>query len=315
MASPQIASKAGRQPSSVQPGGGWGMRLEQAWGRLRRAVLRRLWPGYVARMLAKRQGDCPDCPHDIIDPRDLKYTRNICGYWFHPEDDPFRWRNHVGLARYGLVDVGLYTLLFIGVASPLVAGAILWHWLLWIPLAGATLVWLEVLYFFRDPGRPVPDDPRALVSPADGTVTHVGEVVDADFPGGRAFRVGIFLSIFNVHVNRMPRTGRVLDVRYFPGEFLDARHADCALRNEQTWIDLEEPGGRFLRIKQISGKLARRIICWLKLGETVHKGDRLGMIKFGSRTEVLLPLEPGLEVLVKVGDKVKGGSSVLLRLP
>jgi phosphatidylserine decarboxylase len=305
----------GQKPTSVQPGGGWVMRLEQAWGRLRRAWLRRVRPGYVQHMLARRQGDCPDCQHDVIDARDLKYVRNVCGYWFRPEDDPFRWRNRLGFARYGLVEVIWLTVLYVLIAAPLVAGAVLWHWALWIAAVPLTLLWLEVLWFFRDPPRRIPDDPRALVSPADGLVTHVGEIDDPDFPGGRAFRISIFLSILNVHVNRIPRSGRVVEARYLPGEFLDARHADCPVRNEQLWIDLEEPTGRMLRIKQISGKLARRIICWLKVGETVPKGERLGMIKFGSRTEVLLPVEPGLEVLVKVGDTVKGGSSVLLRLP
>ena len=99
------------------------------------------------------------------------------------------------------------------------------------------------------------------------------------------------------------------------GCFLDARHAECAVRNEQLWIDLEEPGGRFLRVKQISGAIARRIVCRLKIGETVDKGERLGMIKFGSRTDLLVPVEAGLETLVKVRDKVKGGATVLLRVP
>jgi phosphatidylserine decarboxylase len=315
MASSPTAIRTGQRPRSVQPGGGWVMHLEQWWGRCRRGWLRRLRPGYVGHMLAKRQGYCPDCSHDIIDPRDLKYVRNVCGYWFHPEDDAFGWRNRLGFARYGLVEVIWLTLLYVGLAVPLMAGALAWHWSLWIALGAATALWLEVLWFFRDPPRRIPDDPRALVSPADGLVTHIGEIDDPDFPGGRAFRISIFLSILNVHVNRLSRSGRVVDVRYFPGEFLDARHTECPKRNEQLWIDLEEPGGRTLRIKQISGKLARRIICWLKIGETVHKGERLGMIKFGSRTEVLLPVEPGLEVVVKEGGTVKGGSSILLRFP
>ncbi len=305
----------GRKPESVQPGGGWCQRLELAWGRLRRAWLRRFRPAYVRRMADKRQGECPNCPHDIVDPRDLKYVRNVCGFWFHPEDDPYRWRDRLGLARYGLAEVVIFTLLFLTVGFPLTVGAILWHWAFWIPLAAAVLVWLEILYFFRDPQRRIPDDPSALLSPADGTVTHVGAVDDPDFPGGRALRVSIFLSIFNVHVNRIPRTAKIVDVRFFPGEFLDARHLECPVRNEQLWIDLEEPGGRRLRVKQISGAIARRIVCWLKAGDCVRAGDRLGMIKLGSRTEVLVPVEPGLEVLVKVGDKVKGGTSLLLRVP
>ena len=127
--------------------------------------------------------------------------------------------------------------------------------------------------------------------------------------------MNIFLSIFNVHVNRIPRTGKIVDVRYFPGEFLDARHAECAVRNEQLWIDMQEPCGRMIRIKQISGAIARRIVCTLRAGDEVTIGQRLGMIKFGSRTEVLLPLEPGVESAVKVGDTVKGASTILMRVP
>jgi phosphatidylserine decarboxylase len=107
----------------------------------------------------------------------------------------------------------------------------------------------------------------------------------------------------------------VLDVRYFPGEFLDARHAECSVRNEQLWIDLQEPSGRLIRVKQISGAIARRIVCTLKAGDPVQLGQRLGMIKLGSRTEVLLPLDAGYEVLVKVGDRVHGASTMLLKVP
>src|SRR5437870_4741369 len=112
MASVAPPVKAGRRPESVQPGGGWVMRLEQVWGRLRRAWLRRARPGYVRRMLAKRQGDCPNCPHDIIDPRDLKYVRNVCGYWFRPEADVYARREDLGFARWGYAElVGFATVL------------------------------------------------------------------------------------------------------------------------------------------------------------------------------------------------------------
>jgi phosphatidylserine decarboxylase len=291
------------------------MNLELAWGRCRRAWLRRVRPGYVRRMAEKRQGHCPNCPHDIIDPRDLKYCRNVCGYWFREEDDEFRWRNHLGLARAGLVEVLCCTAAFAGLAVPLGAAAVLLAWpVLWAPVALLTLLWFQLVFFFRDPQRPVPADANALLSPADGTITDVGEVDAPDFPGGRALRVGIFLSIFNVHVNRIPRSGRVVAVRYFPGAFLDARNPECAVRNEQLWIDLEETdSGRPVRVKQISGAIARRIVCWLKPGNAVKAGDRYGMIKFGSRTEVLLPAGEACEVLVKVGDPVKGCSTVLLR--
>ena len=309
-----IPSSEGHQPENVQPGGGWCQALELAWGRWRRFWLRTFRPGYVRRMTGLRQGECPGCKHHIIDSRDLKYCRNVCGYWFRPQDDAFLWRNHIGLARYGLAEVVIFSLL-LGMAAILFAAAGILFWGgLWLPVAAIFLVWLEIIYFFRDPERTIPDDPTALVSPADGTVTNVEEVSEADFPAGRALRISIFLSIFNVHVNRSPRSGKVVKVRYFPGAFLDARNPDSAVRNEQLWIDLEEPSGRPLRVKQISGAIARRIVCWLKIGDQVWSGERVGMIKLGSRTDLLIPPGPGIEILVKVGDKVRGGSTVLLRL-
>jgi phosphatidylserine decarboxylase len=288
------------------------MSLEMAWGRLRRSWLRRFRPRYVARLRALRQGECLNCPHDILDPRDLKFTRNVCGYWFRPEDDAFRWRGRLGLARAGLAEVVIFTLLFLAVSGALLALGGFVHPAFWGALLVPLLFYLEVIYFFRDPERVIPTDPAALLSPADGTVTDVGEVEDATFPGGRAFRISIFLSIFNVHVNRTPRSGRVVGLSYFAGAFLDARNPLSAVRNEQLWIDLEEPGGRFVRVKQISGAIARRIVCWLKLGEEVRAGERFGMIKFGSRTDVLIPAGENREVLTKVGDKVRGGTTVLL---
>ena len=291
------------------------MEIELAWGRLRRAWLRRFRPGYVRTMLSKRQGACPQCPHDVIDARDLKFCRNVCGYWFAPQDDPFQWRSRLGFARAGLAELVLFSLLLVPLWAALAVGGMLLHWSLWIPWAAAFLTWVEILWFFRDPERALSTDPRALVSPADGLVTHVEEVSDGDFPGGRALRVSIFLSIFNVHVNRLPRDGKITALRYFPGAFLDARHAESAQRNEQLWIDLQEPAGRLVRVKQISGAIARRIVCWLKLGEEVQKGERLGMIKFGSRTDVLVPAADSPELLVKVGDMVLGGATVLMRLP
>jgi phosphatidylserine decarboxylase len=302
------------EPAGVQPGGGSCLSLELAWGRLRRTWLRRIRPGYVQRMTARRQGHCPNCPHDIIDARDLKPYRNVCGYWFDTADDPFRWRGRLGLARAGLAEILCFSLLFLvlGVGFGL-AGALV-HAVFYVPLVVIGLLWGFVISFFRDPERTIPTDPQALVSPADGTVTHVGLVDDPEFPNGRAFRISIFLSVFNVHVNRMPRAARVLRVRYFPGCFLDARHSECAVRNEQLWIDLEETGShRPLRVKQISGAIARRIVCWLKVGEEMPAGERFGMIKFGSRTEVFVPAGEAMDVQVRVGDKVAGGSTVLLR--
>jgi phosphatidylserine decarboxylase len=301
--------------TSIQPGGGLGLDIERAWGRLRRAWQRRFRPGYVGRMAALRQGGCDDCPHEVQGPHDLKLYRNVCSYRF-PGADLLLRPHPLRLARAGLAEVVCFSLLFFTALVVFVAAAVFVHATFWLPVGVVALLWAFVLSFFRDPERAVPEDPAALVSPADGTVTHVGLVEEPDFPDGLAFRVSIFLSVFNVHVNRVPRTGRVVAVRYFPGRYLDARHRDCAVLNEQLWIDFEDAAtGRPVRIKQIAGAIARRIVCWLRPGEEVQAGMRLGMIKFGSRTEVLLPADLAVEVRVKVGDKVQGGRTVLLRLP
>ena len=303
-----------RKPESVQPGGGWCMRRELAWGRLRRAWLRRFRPTYVRSMLAKRQGVCPEHDADVIDPRDLKYLRNVCALHFKPEDDHFQWRGRLGLARYGLAELVIFTMVFLGLSGLAVALAELIHWGFWLVLIPLASLWIEIVYFFRDPERVVASEATALVSPADGTVTHVEEVDEPDFPSGPSLRISIFLSIFNVHVNRLPRAGTVVQVRYFPGAYLDARDPASAVRNEQLWIDLREANGRHIRVKQISGAIARRIVCWLKKGESLAKGERLGMIKLGSRTDLLIAADQVKEVSVRVGDKVRGGTTVLMRV-
>jgi phosphatidylserine decarboxylase len=291
------------------------MGLELAWGKVRRAFLRAFRPGYVRRMQALRQGNCPDCRHAIIDGRDLKFFKNVCGFSFRREDDRFTWRGRLGLARYGLAEVVFFSFLFL-FGAVLCGCVALWINLAFlIPLVLLLSIWVFVLSFFRDPKRQCPKDVDALVSPADGVVTHLEETECPDFPHGRAFRVSIFLSVFNVHVNRLPRTGRITGLRYFPGLFLDARNQDCHARNEQLWIDMEDSvTGCPIRVKQIAGAIARRIVCWLREGEAVTAGDRFGMIKFGSRTDVLLPPSAVADVLVKVGQPVKGGSQILLRL-
>lgn len=303
------------RPTAVQPGGaGAFVRMEMLWGRLRRSYLRRIRQGHVKRWTALRKGDCTNCDHDIIDPRDLKYVRNVCGFWFHRDDDVYAHRENLGFARYGYAELVGFSSILTVFASTAVC-LVIWGSAWFIPVFVLILVtWLEVVWFFRDPARQIPGDSRALVSPADGAVTHAGIVNDPDFPGGRAFRVSIFLSIFDVHVNRVPRPGSVKDLRYFRGEFLDARNAQCPTRNEQLWVDFEESGtGQLVRVKQIAGAIARRIVCWLRKDELVQAGDRFGMIKFGSRTDVLISADRIAEVSVKVGDRVQGGSTFLAR--
>ncbi len=179
----------------------------------------------------------------------------------------------------------------------------------WNMAAGiALLVGLYVLYFFRDPERVPPDVPGALVSPADGKVDTV-EVVDyADFPGGRAIKVGIFLSIFDVHINRAPCEGRIVDTKYIPGKFLNAMSKKSSSANESNLIAFETDAGPVF-VKQIAGMIARRIICPLRRGNFVKRGQRIGLICFGSRTEAFFPTET--ELKVKPGMRVMGGSTIL----
>jgi phosphatidylserine decarboxylase len=308
--------QASPPPYGVQPGGaGVFVRCELAWGRIRRAFLRRVRPGHVERWRQLRQGECPDCPHDVIDPRDLKFTRTVCGYWFRPEDDTYAYRERLGFARYGFAELVGFSAILLGLAAGCgwLANAVS-PWFV-APLCVAGVLWVFVVSFFRDPPRRIPADPDALVSPADGTVTHVATTDDPDFPDGPVLRVSIFLSVFNVHVNRVPRAGTVTRVQYFPGVYLDARHAECHVRNEQLWLDFADAAtGWPIRVKQISGAIARRIVCALKPGDERNAGDRYGMIKFGSRTDVLLPAAAAGDVAVKVGDKVRGGVTVLLRV-
>ena len=227
-------------PDCIQPGGGRCFRIELAWGRWRRWYLRHFRPGYVREMLARRQGSCLHCTHDIIDPRDLKPWRNACGFWFRPEDDRFAWRGRLGLARVGLAEVICFSLLFACAIALSLAGGWAIHPALYALALIVLPFWLFVLSFFRDPERIIPRDADVLVSPADGKVTHVGLAESPEFQGQIALRVSIFLSVFNVHVNRSPRAARVEKVRYFPGEFLDARHGDCGGAQRAT---LDRDGG------------------------------------------------------------------------
>ena len=165
------------------------------------------------------------------------------------------------------------------------------------------------LWFFRDPSRRVPDGPGLIVSPADGKVEDAEWI---ETTNGSRVRVSIFLNVFDVHVNRIPVSGTVTLVDYRKGFFLNAMNAESAVHNEQTLITVDT-GGYSVSFKQIAGLLARRIVCNLKPGDRVERGQRMGLIKFGSRVDVLLPAEAQLRV--RAGDRVKGGSSVLGVMP
>jgi len=178
-----------------------------------------------------------------------------------------------------------------------------------VPLAGILLVWLAVFvfYFFRDPERVIPSEPGAIVSPADGRVVVVTEEENAGRPGKR---VSIFLAVWNVHVNRAPEAGTITALEYRPGKFLAAWAAAASLENEQNVFILTTDGGELV-FKQIAGYIARRVVSWKKPGDSVARGERVGIVRFGSRVDIWLPKD--IEVVVSEGDNVAGGSSVLAR--
>jgi phosphatidylserine decarboxylase len=188
-----------------------------------------------------------------------------------------------------------------------IASAYFLPWLLFPVL----LLTLYVFWFFRDPLRVPPADPDAVLAAADGTVTDIIEIEEEEVVHARQKRVGIFLSVFDVHTNRAPVEGKIIYKKAHAGLCLDARHADCATKNRaMTWA-FQNSRGTFV-VRQLTGMIARRIVGWSKVGDEVKKGEHFGMIRFGSRTEVYLPLDA--EILVKVGDRVTGGSSVIARL-
>ena len=180
----------------------------------------------------------------------------------------------------------------------------------WI-VTGVVLVLLAlfVFSFFRDPERAIPRDEGAIVSPADGKVLVVTEEQNAGRPGKR---ISIFLAIWNVHVNRSPAAGTITRLDYRPGKFLAAWDPGASLQNEQNVFTLATPTGN-LEFKQIAGWVARRVVSWKKPGDTVARGERVGLVRFGSRVDLWMPHDA--ELLVKVGQNVKGGSSVLARWP
>jgi phosphatidylserine decarboxylase len=309
--------------ASIQPGGGPIFRLELAWGRVRRWYLKTFRPRYLVRMRMKRRGDFNGCPHEVLDPRDVKFFRNQGGYFWRPQDDPFTWRDRLNVARVGLAElivigggaIALAILLFvIAFRAPFPTWLAVICGLVALALA---VIGGFVISFFRDPRREVPIGAGLVVAPADGTIVEVSDIEDDEFVTGPAVRIGIFLSIFNVHINRMPASARVIGLHYRRGKMLDARRPEASQENEQlaVRIECEALPHRRMVVRQITGLIARRIVCWLRPGDVLAAGERFGMIKFGSRTELVLPCEKGLEITVKRGDKVRAGSTIVARYP
>lgn len=216
----------------------------------------------------------------------------------------------IRLTRHGFWEVLIGTVALLALAAGL-------GWLWW-PLAilpAAVLLWL--IAFFRDPERIIPDDASAMVSPADGMVSDVIDIPHFDLLGGPCVRIGIFLSVFNVHINRAPCDGHVMRVIYKSGKFLNAlNHSGASEQNESNTLVLAAAGTEtpVVVVKQIVGLIARRIICSSKEGDIISRGDRIGMIKFGSRTELYIAKWLHPQVEVQVGQKVRGGADIIARV-
>ncbi|MHB8174335.1 MAG: phosphatidylserine decarboxylase family protein [Nitrospirota bacterium] len=163
--------------------------------------------------------------------------------------------------------------------------------------------------FFRNPERHPPAGDGIVISPADGTVVYVGEVDEPRILKRRAVKVSIFMSVFNVHVNRMPESGRITEIHYNKGKFISANKEKSSLENEQNALVMETEKGGNIMFVQIAGLVARRIVCWVKPGDVLSRGDRFGLIMFGSRLDVYLP--SGSEVRVKSGDKTRAGETIV----
>jgi len=173
-------------------------------------------------------------------------------------------------------------------------------------LLGLTLF---TVYFFRNPERCIPSDADAVIAPADGKVIFVGEVAEDRFSQGRAIKVSIFMSVFNVHVNRVPVGGKVVDMFYNKGEFFNASLDKASLQNEQAGMLIETDSGQRLLVVQIAGLIARRIVTYPVVGSLLERGQRYGLIRFGSRVDVYFP--PGVQVLAAVGDRTVAGETIL----
>ena len=196
-----------------------------------------------------------------------------------------------------------------GLSLLTVAGVLAWATGTWVWSIVPVLLAAFFLWFFRDPQREIPKGEGLLVSPADGLVT---ETVRIETPNGPRQRISIFLNVFDVHVNRSPIAGEIMSVRYQKGKFLNAMNQKCADLNEQNTVTVQGEGMEIV-FKQIAGLIARRIIFNYRVGDRVERGQRVGLIKFGSRTDVILPTEA--EIRVKTGQRVKGGSSIIAEMP
>jgi len=208
-------------------------------------------------------------------------------------------QKHWPIAKEGLpflISFALFTIFFGGMG---------WRVLMVLGI----LVTLFIAFFFRNPKRKIPSLQNIILSPADGRIVHVGECEEDRFLRGKALKVSIFMSLFDVHVNRAPATGKVIDRSYHPGRFHVASVEKASLLNEQNAFVLETEDRLRILLIQIAGFVARRIVCYAKAGDTLRKGEIFGLIRFGSRVDLYLPTE--VKPIVRVGQHVKGGESII----
>lgn len=219
------------------------------------------------------------------------------------------------LALAGLREMAIISLIFGGATVWAVYMAFAGHFWAWPVAIMFAIIWLSGLAFFRDPNRVIPSESAVMVSPADGKVTETTLLDDHPDVGGPAMRIGIFLSVLDVHINRSPCAGTVRSVHYKPGKFLDARHVDSGGMNEANTIviDPDPPHAGPVVVRQIAGLIARRIVCSVQPGDRVEAGQRIGLIKFGSRTELILPGHNLYQATVTIGEHVRGAVSILAR--
>ncbi|UJS18016.1 MAG: phosphatidylserine decarboxylase family protein [Candidatus Jettenia sp.] len=211
----------------------------------------------------------------------------------------------IPLAKYGLRELIIFGVsCIVGIGFSLMV----FPWMIPVPV----FILMFLLNFFRDPDREVPEGTGLIISPADGVVSHIVPVFEDNYLQCNTTKISIFMSVLNVHVNRIPVHGRVEFIKHTKGKFLDARDDECFRSNENNVMGLSLPGSHVkIAVKQIAGKIAKRIVCACKIGDVLRQGQRFGMIKFGSRVEVFIPDSVTFEIMVKVGEKVTAGKTVL----
>lgn len=222
--------------------------------------------------------------------------------------EKYSWSETAGQTAFPVAPAG-YPLIFSAAFVTLIFAL--------LEMTTLTLLGLVITFclcgFFRDPDRAIPNQPGGIVSPADGKVISVGDVDRTSFYEGKCKKISIFMSVFNVHVNRIPFDGNVSEVRYYPGKFFAANLDKASLQNEHNAVFLETEDGQRLCVVQVAGLIARRIICKVKPGNDMVRGQRFGLICFGSRLDVYLP--ENIAIKVAAGDKVRAGASILAQFP